>query len=72
MANELHGISSIKSPQDNPLDHAKTQPLQVIIPVPDTAEHSNSGNGRGFCYRFGLSIYVISKITLLYYFIILR
>ena len=52
MANELYGISSIKSPQDIALDHAETQPLQVIIQVPDTvnAERSNSDN----CQRIAI------------------
>ena len=45
MADELHGISSSTSPQDVPIDHAVTQPLQVNIQVPDTvnAQRSNCG-----------------------------
>ena len=56
MANELYGISSIKSPQDIPLDHAETQTLQVIIQVPDTvnAERSNSGNCRCLCITYAI------------------
>ena len=52
MANELYGISSIKSPQDIALDHVENQPLQVIIQVPDTAERSNSGNCRCLCITY--------------------
>ena len=66
MANELYGISSIKSPQDIPLDHAETQPLQVIIQAPDNvnAERSNSGNCRCLCityaaYRMLYSLYYL-------------
>ena len=74
MANELHGISSITSPPDIPLDHAETQPLQVIIPVPDTAERSNSGNCRCLCityaaYRMLYFLYYLVLCVALYHII---
>ena len=76
MVNELYGISPITSPQDIPLDHAETQPLQVIIQVPDTvnAERCNFGHCRCLCityaaYRMLYFLYYLVLCVALYHII---
>ena len=68
MADELHEISSGTSPQDILIDHAVTQPLQVNIQVPDTANVESSNIvTRFFWYIFGLII--IFSIRAIFYYI---